>query len=114
MALAEAAAPCYEPTGRDILNVLRQIANNIVVKDDLRAEVTEALHPVYAHLDSINAKSERALDETKVLHERLAVIERNSSSEVARVAKLEAKIRTLKGQLAAVPIQIQVPQRFLH
>ena len=82
-ALAEEAALAYEPTGRDIMNVLGQIANNMVVKDDcLKAEVTEALHPVYAHLDSINAKSERALDKTRILHERLAVIERDSTSNL--------------------------------
>ena len=78
----------------------------MVVKDDLRAEVTEALHAVYAHLDSINAKSERALDETRILHERLAVIEWNNSSEVDRVAKLKTEIRTLKAQLAVVQIPI--------
>ena len=78
------------------MNVLGQIAKNIVVKDDLRAEVTEALLPVYANLDSINAKSERALDETKVLNERLTAIEQKTSSEVDRVVRLEAKLSNLK------------------
>ena len=55
---------------------------------------------MYAHMESINAKSERALDETKVLNERLAVIERDKSSECDRVANLEAEIRSLKAQLA--------------
>ena len=94
--LAEEEAQAYEPTGRDIMNVLGQIAKNMVVKDDLRAEVTEALLPVYANLDSINAKSERALDETKVLNERLTAIEQKTSSEVDRVARLEAKLSNLK------------------
>ena len=53
LALAEEAALAYEPTGRDIMTVLGNIANNMVVKDDLRVEMTEALHPVYAHLELI-------------------------------------------------------------
>ena len=100
LALAEEAALAYEPTGRDIMKVLGNIANNMVVKDDLRVEITEALHPVHAHMESINAKSERALDETRVLNERLALIERDKLSEGDRVANLEAEIRSLKAQLA--------------
>ena len=57
------------------MNVLGQIAKNMVVKDDLRAEVTEALLPVYAKLDAIDAKSERALEETKNLNVRMSAIE---------------------------------------
>ena len=100
LALAEEAALTYEPTGRDIMHVLGNIANNMVVKDDLRVEITEALHPVHAHMDSINAKSERALDETRVLNERLALIERDKLSDGDRVANLEAQIRYLKAQLS--------------
>ena len=72
----------------------------MVVKDDLRVEITEALHPVHAHMESINAKSERAFDDTKVLNKRLAFIERDNLSESDRVANLEAEIRSLKAQLA--------------
>ena len=70
------------PPGEALWMYLGQIANNIAVKDDLRAEVTEALIPVYANLDSINATSERALGETKVSNERLTAIEQKTSSEV--------------------------------
>ena len=50
LVLAEEAAIVYEPTGRDIMNVLRQIARIVVVKDDCRVAVKGVLHPVYAHL----------------------------------------------------------------
>ena len=46
LALAEDAAHSYEPSGRDIMHVLGKIAKNIVVNEDLRAEITEALLPV--------------------------------------------------------------------
>ena len=68
---------------------------NIVVKDDLRAEVSEALLPVYAKFDAIEAKSERALSETKNLNERLSMIERSSISEIDRVGRLEKKMSNL-------------------
>ena len=52
-------------------------------------------------MESINAKSERALDETRVFNERLALIDRDKLSEGDRVANLEAEIRSLKAQLAS-------------
>ena len=52
--------------------------------------------PVYTKLNAIYAKSERALEETRVLNERLSVIERKSNSEVDRVARLESKMSNLQ------------------
>ena len=67
LALAEEAALAYEPTGRDIMQVLEQIAKNMVVKDDLRAEITEALQHVYRNLNALGAITDN-------LNARLSVI----------------------------------------
>ena len=75
LALAEDAAHSFEPSGRDIMHALGQIARNMFVKDDLRAEMTEALLPVYANIEAVNAKSDRALAETKNLNARMPAIE---------------------------------------
>ena len=90
--MAEEAARDYEPSGRDIMNVLGQIAKNMVVKDDLRAEITEALVPVYAHLQVVAAKSERALQQSMNLNERLVAIESKSLADSDRVGRLEAVV----------------------
>ena len=47
------------------------------------AEITEALSPVYAHVDAINSKSDRALAETKNLNARISVIGQTNNDEVA-------------------------------
>ena len=78
------------------MNMLGQIAKNMVVKHDLRAEVTEALLPVYAKLDAIDAKSERALDETKNLNARLTAIEQKGDMHVDRVTRLEKQISNMR------------------
>ena len=95
LTLAEDAAHSYEPSGRDIIDALGQIARNIAVKDDLRAEITEALFPVYASIDAINAKSDRALAETKNLNERMSSMEQKGSLDADRVARLEKRIANI-------------------
>ena len=52
--------------------------------------------PVYTKLNAIDAKSERALEETRFLNERLSVVERKSNSEMDRVARLESKMSNLQ------------------
>ena len=95
LALAEDAAHSYEPSGRDIMNALGQIARNMVVKDELRAEITEALLPVYANIDAIRANSDRALAETKNLNERISALEQKRSVDVDRVTRLEKLISNI-------------------
>ena len=90
--LAEEVARDYEPSGRDIMNVLGQIAKNMVVKDDLRAEITEALVPVYAHLQAVDAKSEKALQQSMNLNERRVAIGSKSLADSDRVGRLEAVV----------------------
>ena len=76
------------------MHVLGKVANNIIVKDDLRAEVTEALLPVHTKLNAIDAKSERALEETRLLNERLSVVERKSRLMLIALRILKARCRT--------------------
>ena len=73
--MADDVAHSFEPSGRDIMHALGQIARNMLVKDDWRAEMTEALLPVYANIEAVNAKSDRALAETKNLNARMPAIE---------------------------------------
>ena len=89
LALAEEAALAYEPTGRDIMQVLGQIAKNMVVKDDLRAEITEALQPVYTNITALGAKTDN-------LNARLSVIENKDGIIADRVVLLEAEIQKLQ------------------
>ena len=58
--------------------------------------MAEALQVVYANSYVTNAKSERALDETKVLNERLPAIEQKTTPEVDRVARLESNLSNLQ------------------
>ena len=79
------------------MNVLGQIAKNIVIKDDLRAEVTEVLLPVYARLDALYVKSERILQGTTNLHERSMKVETVGVSPAVddRLMKRESQIAAM-------------------
>ena len=99
--LAEAAAREYEPSNKDIMNAITVMQQNMVVRDDIKADVMEALQPVHARLDSVDASANQALNETKELNERLTKQEQSSVIEFDRVGKLETEIEGLKRQLSS-------------
>ena len=51
---------------------------NIVIKYDLRAEITEALQPVYANLNALESKTDN-------LNARLVTVENNYNVDDARI-----------------------------
>ena len=85
----------------------------MVARDDIRADITEALQPVHERLDTVDAKSTQALTETKALHQRLEVIENEDLHNRAcvleqgalvqqdTVSKLEAEVGRLRAKLDA-------------
>ena len=83
------------------MNAITVMQQNMVVRDDIKADVMEALQPVHARLDSVDASANQALNETKELNERLTKQEQSSVIEFDRVGKLETEIEGLKAQLAS-------------
>ena len=61
----------------------------MVVKDDLRADMTEALQLVYLNLNALDLKTDN-------LNARLSVIENKDSIDEDRIASLEAELQNLK------------------
>ncbi len=74
---------------------------NIVVRDDIRADIVEALQPVNARLDSVDVKTTQALNETKALHERLQTQEAGRALDVTRMSGLEEQVTEIKRQLSS-------------
>ena len=101
LALAEEAAASYEPTGRDIMHALNQIAKSMVVKEDLRTEMTEALQPISQRLDTVEDQVATARFEAKALNERLVTQAAKSANDADRVAKLESELAQLKARLSS-------------
>ena len=101
LSLAEEAAASYEPTGRDIMHALSQIAKTMVVKEDLHAEMTEALQPISQRLDTVEDQVATARFETKALNERFAEQAAKSANDTDRVAKLESEVAQLKARLSS-------------
>ena len=91
LALAEDAAHSYEPSGHEILNVLDQIAKNILVKDDLRVEITEALQTISHRLDVVEDQVATARFETKALNDRLLEHAQNRAMDFACMGKIEVE-----------------------
>ncbi len=94
--LAEEAARDFEPSNRDILNAIKAMRENMIVRDDVRADIAEAMQPVHERLDQVEIKSSQALDETKALHERLVTQEKASVMEFDRVGRLETSMQALR------------------
>ncbi len=82
------------------MNVITHMARNMVVRDEVKADVVEALGPVQAQLHSVEARSTQALEETKTLNERLIVVESGAIAEFDRVGRLET---TMKEVQSAIP-----------
>ena len=99
--VAEKAARSFEPSNREILNAINMMRENMVVRDDIRADIVEALQPVNARLDSVDAKTTQALNETKTLHERLQTQEAGRALDVTRMSGLEEQVTEIKRQLSS-------------
>ncbi len=97
--LAEEAARDFEPSNRDLMNVITHMARNMVVRDEVKADVVEALGPVRAQLHTVEARSTQALEETKALNERLIVIESGAIAESDRVCQLETAMKEVQSAI---------------
>ena len=104
LALAENAAQSYEPSGHEILNVLGHIAKNILAKEDLRVEITEALHSITHRLDVVEDQVATARHETKALNERLLEHAQNRDIDSDRMSKLEAELAQMKVRLSSLSL----------
>ncbi len=93
---AEAAARDYEPSNKDIMTAITSMRQEMVVRDDIKADVMEALQPVNARLDAADDRVTQALEETKNLHERTVILETGAIQEFDRVGKLETEITELR------------------
>ena len=65
-----------------------------MVKDDLRAEIIEALHPVYTNFNVLDTKTEN-------LHTRRQVVENKDNVNEDRITFLEAELQKLKVSFSA-------------
>ncbi len=100
--LAVEAARGFEPSNADIMSAIGAMMKNMVVRDDIRADVAEALAPLQKSIDHIDAKSTQALDETKNLHQRTVTLETGAIQEYDRVGKVESELEDLRGRVKVV------------
>lgn len=98
---AEKASADFQPSNKDLMTALSAILKNMVVKDDVRAEVTEAMVPVKKELREVSDRTDLALSQTHNLHSRLVTVEQGQVIQHDRVGKLQAEVSELRAQIAA-------------
>ncbi len=99
-----------EPKIADVLRAIQGLTEKVALKEDLQVakletikEVRSEIAPIHAHVAQIEANTAKALDETKALHDRLVVVESDSTEilrsqavEFDRVGKLETRVEKLE------------------
>ena len=79
----------FEPTIKDLSLAISAMSKNIVVRDDIRAEVAEALQPVTERLLDVEEGMSKLGAQSSNLHMREAAIESGAAAANKRVSELE-------------------------
>ncbi len=100
-----------EPSNQDLMNAIQQMSGKMALKEDVEVAKLETvkilrqeIEPVKAHMESLETNVSQALDETKMLNERLTKTEIASTIEFDRVGRLESEVQNLKQKLESVNI----------
>ncbi len=95
-----------EVTNEDLMDTLHGMIGKMALKEDIETarletlkELRSELVPLQEGLVRVDNNSLQALNETKMLHERLVTVEQGSVKEFDRVGKLESQISELQGRL---------------
>ncbi len=95
-----------EVTNEDLMDTLHGMIGKMALKEDIETarletlkELRSELVPLQEGLVRVDNNSLQALNETKMLHERLVTVEQGSVKELDRVGKLESQISELQGRL---------------
>ena len=112
-ALASPADPSAEvPSNADLMAKLDRIAENMAFKEDvqvaqletvkqLREEFQSELAPVRVQMGDVETNTRKALDETRMLHERLVAVEQAKILDEKKFAEVNAAIKRLDERLSA-------------
>ena len=81
----------FEPTIKDVFIAISTMSKSIIVRNEIKAEIAEALQLVSKRLGDLEQLASRASAETKNLNERVVAQEQVTAHEGTRIAKLEVR-----------------------
>ena len=98
-----------EPTNSDLMNAIIGMKEQMALKEDIEVakletvkEIRSEIAPLRESIADVDTKAAQALDETKMLHQRMVTAEQGQIREFDRVGRLESEVQELKKQLASV------------
>ena len=94
--LAEEAAREYEPTGRDIMAAITTMSRSMVVREEIKADIAEAVLPLNERMGHMEATLTTVQAQTANLNERLVRAETSWAKHVDRIKDLEEKLTALQ------------------
>ena len=103
--LAEEAARDYEPTGRDIVAAISTLSRSMVVREEMRADIAEAIYPLKHKTASFENHLATVQQQTTNLNTRLVSIECERVNNLKRVEGIEAGIQNLTMSLDSIDTQ---------
>ena len=98
--LAEEAAREYEPTGRDIMAAITTMSRSMVVREEIKADIAEAVLPLNERMGHMEATLTTVHAQTANLNDRLVRAESSWATHVDRIKKLEEKLTALQNTSA--------------
>ena len=97
-----------EPTNSDLMHAIIGMKEQMALKEDIEVakletvkEIRSEIAPLRESTAEVDTKAVRALDETKMLHDRMVTAEQGQIREFDRVGRLETEVKLLKEQFAA-------------
>ena len=101
--LAEEAAREYEPTGRDIMAAITTMSRSMVVREEIKADIAEAVLPLDERMEHMEATLATVQAQTANLNERLVRAESSWATQVDRMNAFEHKLKALQSSSVASP-----------
>ncbi len=100
-----------EPTKADLMNAIIGMKEQMALKEDIEVakletvkEIRSEIAPLRESIAEVDTKAVRALDETKMLHDRMVTAEQGQIREFDRVGRLESEVQELKKQLQSLKL----------
>ena len=97
----EAAAMEYQPTSRDIMAAISTLSRSMVVREEIRADIAEAIEPLKDCIGHIESTLDTVQKQTGNLNSRLLVVETGTGKTANRVDQLESEIKQMRERLAS-------------
>ena len=96
----EAASFEYQPTSPAIMAAISTLSRSMVVREEIRADIAEAIDPINDRIGHMESSLETVQKHTANLNSCFLVVETDTGKHASRVDELEAEIEQMRERFA--------------